>query len=80
MKIKKTKKHISSVSTTFRRMLQLLYLDVLKVDYVLHLSSPPSATSSLLVPVGHLYDAIAVSFRIGGVVRPSSLVARAAWA
>jgi len=25
-------KHISSVSTTFRRMLQLLYLDVSKVD------------------------------------------------
>ena len=32
-------KHVSSVSTAFRRMLQPLYLDVLKVDRVLHLSS-----------------------------------------
>jgi hypothetical protein len=35
-------KHILSVSTAFRHMLQLLYLDVSKVDWVLHLSSPPS--------------------------------------
>ena len=33
-------KHISSVSTAFRRMLQPLYLDVLKFDRVLHLSFP----------------------------------------
>ena len=32
-------KHVSSVSTAFRRMLQPLYLDVSKVDRVLHLSS-----------------------------------------
>jgi hypothetical protein len=28
--------HISSVSSTFRRMLQVLYLDVLKVDQMLY--------------------------------------------
>jgi len=33
-------KHVSSVSTAFRRMLQLLYLDVSKVDRMLHLSPP----------------------------------------
>ena len=33
-------KHISSVSTVFRRILQLLYLDVSKVDLILYLSSP----------------------------------------
>jgi hypothetical protein len=32
-------KHVSSVSTAFRRMLQPLYLDVSKVDQVLHLFS-----------------------------------------
>jgi hypothetical protein len=32
-------KHVSSILTAFRRMLQLLYLDVSKVDWVLHL--PP---------------------------------------
>jgi hypothetical protein len=60
---------ISSVSTAFRRMLQLLYLNVLRVDRVLHLSSPPSTASSrcvLLVPAWHPYDAAAGSFRIGG--------------
>jgi hypothetical protein len=31
--------HVSSVSSVFRRMLQVLHLDVSKVDYVLHL--PP---------------------------------------
>ena len=30
--------HVSSVSSIFRRMLQLLLLDVLKVDQVLHLA------------------------------------------
>ena len=73
-------KHVSSVSTVFRRMLQLLYLDVSKVDRVLHLSSPPSAASSLPAPVGHPYDVAARSFQIGGAARPSPLVARAAWA
>ena len=33
-------KHVSIVSTVFKHMLQLLYLDVLKVDRVLYLSSP----------------------------------------
>jgi len=66
-------KHVSSVSTVFRRMLQLLYLDVSKVDRVLYLSSPPSITSSLPAPTGHLSDAAAGSFRIGGAVRPSPL-------
>jgi hypothetical protein len=33
-------KYISSVSTAFRRMLQLLYLDVLKVDQVCDISPP----------------------------------------
>jgi hypothetical protein len=70
-------KHVSSVLTIFRRMLQLLYLDVSKIDRVLHLSSPPSATSSLSEPVGHPYDVAAGSFRIGGTARPSLLVARA---
>ena len=32
-------KHVSSVSTAFRRMLQPLYLDISKVDRELHLSS-----------------------------------------
>ena len=64
-------KHVSSVSTTFRRMLQLLYLDVSKVDRVLHLSSPSSAASSLPAPAGHLDDARARAFRIGGVTCPS---------
>jgi hypothetical protein len=31
--------HVSSVSSVFRRMLQVLYLDVSKIDQVLHL--PP---------------------------------------
>jgi hypothetical protein len=63
-------KHVLSVSSTFRRMLQLLYLDVSKVDRVLHLSSSPSATSSrcilLSTSVGHLYDATVGSFQIEG--------------
>jgi hypothetical protein len=67
------------VSTAFRRMLQLLYLDVSKVDRVLHLSSPPSATLSLPAPAGHPYDAAAGSFRIGGAARPFPLVAQVAW-
>ena len=33
-------KHVSNVSTAFRHMLQSLYLDVSKVDRVLHLSFP----------------------------------------
>jgi hypothetical protein len=41
-----------SVLTVFRRMLQLLYLDVSKVDQVLYLSSPLSAVSSLSTPQG----------------------------
>jgi hypothetical protein len=43
-------KHVSSVSTTFTRMLQVLYLDVSKVDWVLDLLSPPSAALSLPEP------------------------------
>jgi hypothetical protein len=54
-------KYVSSVLTTFRRMLQLLYLNVSKVDRVLHLSTPPSAASSLPTPAGHPYDAAAGS-------------------
>jgi hypothetical protein len=51
-------KHVSSVSSAFRRILQVLHLDVLKVDRVLHLSSSPSAASPrclllLLAPVEH---------------------------
>jgi hypothetical protein len=42
-------KHVSSVSSAFRRMLQLLYLDVSKADWVLHLSSSPFAASSRCV-------------------------------
>jgi hypothetical protein len=40
-------KHVASVSSAFRRMLQLLYLDVSKADWVLHCISPfpPSAAS-----------------------------------
>ena len=52
----------SSVSTAFRHMLQLLYLDVSKIDRVLHLSSPSAASSRcVLLPtsVGHAYDAAA---------------------
>jgi hypothetical protein len=45
---------------------------------VLHLSSPPSAASSLPASVGHPYDVAVGSFRIGGATHPSSLVARAA--
>jgi hypothetical protein len=60
-------KHVSSVSTAFRRMLQLFYLDVSKVNRVLHLFSP-SATSSrcvfLPMPARHPYDVVAGSFRI----------------
>jgi hypothetical protein len=68
-------KHVSSVSTVFRYMLQLLYLDVSKIDRVLYLSSPPSAASSLLTPIGHPYDAAAGSFRVESVARLSPLVA-----
>ena len=66
------------VSIAFRCMLQLLYLDISKVDRVLHLSSSPSAASSLTAPGGHPHDAAARSFRIGGAARPSSLIAWAA--
>jgi hypothetical protein len=67
--------HVSSVSTVFRRMLQLLYLDILKVDQVLHLSSPLSAASSLPALARHPYDAVAGSFQIEGAARPTPLVA-----
>jgi hypothetical protein len=46
-------KHVSSVSTTFRHMLQPLYLDVSKVDRMSHLSFPPSSASSLPPPARH---------------------------
>jgi hypothetical protein len=64
-------KHVSSVLSAFRRMLQLqlLHLDVLKADQVLHLSSSPSTTSYrcvLLALARHPYDAVPGSFRIGG--------------
>jgi hypothetical protein len=58
----------------FKRMSQLLYLDVSKVVRVLHLSSPPSATSSLSAPAGHPYDVTVGFFRIGDAVRLSPLV------
>ena len=52
--------------------------DVSKADQVFHLCSSPSAASSryvlLLALVGHLYDAAAESFRIGGTTRPSPLL------
>jgi hypothetical protein len=51
-------------------------LDVLKVDRVLHLSSPPSAASSLPTPAGHPYDTVAGFFRIEGAAHPSPLVAQ----
>ena len=70
--------HISCVSSTFRRMLQVLHPDISKVDRVLHLSSSPSAASSLTASGGHPHDAAARSFRIGGAARPSSLIAWAA--
>jgi hypothetical protein len=50
-------KHVSSISSVFRRILQVLHLDVLKVDRVLHLSSPSAASPRCLLllpaPVGH---------------------------
>ena len=42
-------KHVSSLSSAFRHMLQLLYFGVSKADRVLHLSSSPSAASSRCV-------------------------------
>jgi hypothetical protein len=49
--------HISSVSSAFRRMLQVLRLNVSKVDRVLHFSSPsvgsPRCPILLLAPAGH---------------------------
>jgi hypothetical protein len=51
-------------------------LDVSKVDRVLHLSSSHSAASSLPALARHPYDAVAGSFRIRGVARPTPLVAR----
>jgi hypothetical protein len=59
-------KHVSSVSTAFKHMLQLLYLDASKVNQVLHLSSPPYVALSLPAPAGHPNDAASGSFRIGG--------------
>jgi hypothetical protein len=73
-------KHVSSVSSVFRRMLQLLYLDVSKANRVLHLSSPSVASSRcVLLPAQarHPYDATAGSFQMPP---PSPLVARAAQA
>jgi hypothetical protein len=56
----------SSVSTVFRCMLQLLYLDVLKANRVLHLFSLPSTVLSRCVlfpsPTGHPYDVAVGSF------------------
>jgi hypothetical protein len=63
----------------FRRILQMLYFDVSKVDRVLHLSSQPSAASSLPASAGLPHDAAAGSFRIGGAAHSSSLVARTSW-
>jgi hypothetical protein len=61
----------SSISTILRHMLQLLYLDISKVDQVLHLFFPPSTASSqcvfLLVPARHPFDTAAGSFQIRGV-------------
>jgi hypothetical protein len=63
-------KNISSVLSAFICMLQLLYLDVLKADRVLHLSSLFSAALSRCIlvpaPTGHPYDAVAGSFHIRG--------------
>jgi hypothetical protein len=65
-------KQVLSVRSAFICILQLLYLDVSKADRVLYLFSLPSTTSSRCVllpaPAGHLYDAAAGSFRIGGAV------------
>jgi hypothetical protein len=65
-------KHVPSVLSAFRRMLQLLHLDASKANRMLHLSSSPSAASSrcVLLPVlvGHLYDAAGRSSRIGGTL------------
>jgi hypothetical protein len=76
-------KPVSSVSYAFRRMLQLLHLDVLNADRLLYLSSSPSIALSrcvlLLMLAGHPYDAVSRSFPIGGAV-PSPLIAQAAWA
>ena len=52
----------SSVSTAFRRMLQLLYLDVSKVDRVLHLSAHPLPHR---LAGRASYDTVSGSFRIG---------------
>jgi len=58
-------KHVSSVSSTFRHMLQVLHLDVLKINQVLHLprrffycltsvfSLPPGAGWASSVPLLH---------------------------
>jgi hypothetical protein len=50
--------HVSSVSSAFKHMLQVLYLDVSKVDWMLYLSprfllSCLGVFSSFLTPVGH---------------------------
>jgi hypothetical protein len=71
----KFRKYVLIVSSFFRRMLQLLYLDVSKTDRVLHLSSSPSVALSrcvlLLAPAGHLYDAVAGFFQIEGAAERS---------
>ena len=73
-------KHVLSVSTTFRRMLQSFFLCLKNRSGVASLLLPPYAASSLPAPIGHPYDAAAESFRIGDSPRPSPLVARAAQA
>jgi hypothetical protein len=51
--------HVSSVSSVFRRMLQVLHLDVSKIDRVLHLAPSSSSAASprclylLLALAGH---------------------------
>jgi hypothetical protein len=41
--------HVLNVSSVFIRILQVLYLDVSKVDRVLHLSSPSAASPRCLL-------------------------------
>jgi hypothetical protein len=65
-------KPVLSVSYAFRRLLQLLHLDVPNVARILYLSSSPSTTSSrcVLLPAlaGHPYDTVSRSFPIGGAL------------
>jgi hypothetical protein len=73
--------NLGALGTHHRVCCNFLYLDVLKTDQVLHLSSLPSATSSRCVllpaPAEHQYYATAGSFRIGGAAL-SPLVVRVA--